>query len=339
MTKKFLILWISIFCFNLFSCNPSKKRDIKLSVYHWQLQTEIQTDQQLLEYPIQDLYLHLADVYWDENKQEALPRARIYIDTAHAVFKKPLIPVVYIDNQVFSKISSDSIAAFAANIARFRNEFINYFMPEDELRELQLDCDWLEKQQEKYFAFIEAIRQIAPDLKLSATIRLYPYKYYKKMGVPPVDYGVLMCYNLGRIKNPETVSSILDEEELALYLKNVSYPLSVKPALPVFGWYVWFRNQEYKRILYLPKELEKDSLLKRENLNNFTILKDTVIDDIYFRSGDVLRNEYPSIGTLNTSMDLLKKYLPKVDEVILYHWNEKLFKQYEEFINSFRSMD
>lgn len=318
----------------LVACGSSQQQDIKLSVYHWQLQAQDSSNKGLKQFPIRHLYLHLADIYWDENHQQALPRATLKISSQNEALKQNIIPVFYIDNTVFAKMEQDSIVTFAARILKFSNDFFNYFQIEDSLHELQIDCDWLEPQKEQYFSFLKTIKQLDPNIKLSATIRLYPYKYSKRMGVPPVDYGVLMCYNLGKIQNPKTANSILDEKELDLYLTPRDYPLKVKPALPVFGWMVWFRNETYHQILYWPKDLLDAPLFKKENLNNFTVLKDTLIAGMFLRKGDILRNEFPSFETLNLSFQLLKKKIPAINEVILYHWNQQLFYQYEPFISS-----
>jgi len=321
------------------ACKSSQQQDLKLSVYHWQLQAQDSNAQALQQFPIQNLYLHLADIYWNASLQQALPKASLKINAQNEVLKQAIIPVFYMDNAVFAGIEKDSIPSLAARVLQFRNDFFKHFQLKDSLQELQIDCDWLEPQKEKYFAFLKALKQLAPDIKLSSTIRLYPYKYSKRMGVPPVDYGVLMCYNLGKIQNPKTVNSILDEKELSLYLTPKDYPLKLKPALPVFGWMVWFRNENYHQILYWPKDLLDTPLFKNENLNNFTVLKDTLIAGMFLRKGDILRNEYPSFETLNLSLQLLKKKIPAIDEVILYHWNQQLFSQYEPFISSHWTLD
>ncbi len=74
-------------------------------------------------------------------------------------------------------------------------------------RALQIDCDWTTKTAPKYFYFLQQIREkldahedggtFASLAMLSATIRLHQVKYPEKSGMPPVDKGVLMFYNMG----------------------------------------------------------------------------------------------------------------------------------------------
>ena len=70
---------------------------------------------------------------------------------------------------------------------------------------------------------------------LSATIRLHQLKFIGESGIPPVDKGLLMCYNMGDLHRLRISNSILETAELKKYIKQLSvYPLKLDVAfLPV----------------------------------------------------------------------------------------------------------
>ena len=82
---------------------------------------------------------------------------------------------------------------------------------------------------------LEAFKKEFP-YQLSATIRLHQVKYREETGVPPVDYGVLMYYNMGRI-TATGANSIYDRSTALRYLGKLrAYPLPLDIALPMFAW-------------------------------------------------------------------------------------------------------
>ncbi|HMC85958.1 MAG TPA: hypothetical protein VKI61_10545 [Chitinophagaceae bacterium] len=54
----------------------------------------------------------------------------------------------------------------------------------NKIDEIQIDCDRTNQNHEKYFQFLKIFKQLYPDKIISATIRLYPYKYFDKTGIP-----------------------------------------------------------------------------------------------------------------------------------------------------------
>jgi hypothetical protein len=67
--------------------------------------------------------------------------------------------------------------------------------------EVQLDCDWADGTRDAWFTFLRAATALAHarQLQVSATVRLHQVKYRERTGVPPVDRGMLMAYNMGRL--------------------------------------------------------------------------------------------------------------------------------------------
>lgn len=331
MFQKCLAFLISVLL--LTACNTTSKSDPNLSFYYWKMEgTDTGSLSESIE--VERMYIHIADIYWDEQRAAPMPKAKSRIGRENRLFDYATTPVIFIDQKIFSEICLDSIAGFATRILTMHREFVTFFERSDaDVRTLQIDCDWLESNKDKYFRFLTELKNQSPDLLLSVTIRLYPYKYYKRMGVPPADYGVLMCYNMDIISEPSTLNSIIDTDVLASYLSSKKYPLPLKPALPIFGWYAWFKPDGFQRIVYLPKDwIDGDLTIKLQD-NKYQLQKDTVVQGFYLRNGDILRNEFPTKQTLDESLSLIKKYL-NPDEIVFYHWDETLLNYYEEFIKS-----
>ncbi|MGG2305049.1 hypothetical protein ACE4Z6_26875, partial [Salmonella enterica] len=93
----------------------------------------------------------------------------------------------------------------------------------------QIDCDWTLGTKEKYFSLLKRIKERMA-LPLSCTIRLHQVKYQAKTGVPPVDRGMLMYYNMGHVEGATETNSIYDPanaDKYVSYVKDYPLPLDV----------------------------------------------------------------------------------------------------------------
>ena len=145
--------------------------------------------------------------------------------------RRRIVPVVYIVNDALTRPGFQPRAA-AASLFDSLQGWSGW-------SELQVDCDWTPSTRAAYFALLDNLgkKLHAEGKSLSATIRLHQVKYRSQTGVPPVDRGMLMAYNLLPPTDAGEKSSILDDGELAGYLPSMkSYPLPLDTALPVFGW-------------------------------------------------------------------------------------------------------
>jgi hypothetical protein len=179
--------------------------------------------------------------------------------------------------------------------------------------------------------------------KLSATIRLHQIKFSNQTGIPAVDKGLLMCYNMGNLKNPSTGNSILSATEMEKYLANLrTYSLPLDIALPLFNWNVVFSNQTYKGILQNFAAEELSSVLHQKN-NTYTFLKDTVVNHTSFSKGDFIRKEECSKEEITKAIQSLQQQLPVTNRnftVSFYHLDELILNKHpqhelEIFYNSF----
>ncbi|ACU57814.1 hypothetical protein [Chitinophaga pinensis] len=290
------------------------------------------------------VYLHLFDVDWSENLSMPIPKAAFRgIYEVSQFIRDGYTPVVFITNRTFERMLDSSCALLARRVADKINQLSSNIkhthdsvVPQEKQRpEIQIDCDWTAGTKDKYFHFLKEIRQLFPDYTLSATIRLYPYKYPDKTGIPPVDRGMLMCYNLGNIKDVSTINSIFDVNTLKQYLSGDDYPLPLDIAFPVFGWYAWFRGNEFKGIVHDgPEFIEDTSSFAAIDKQRYRIKTDTVLGENYYRAGDILRMEYPDTATLQTAITLVEEKIPDYKRIAFYHWHQSSIMTYEKVIKT-----
>ncbi len=327
----------------LVACNSANRQlPADRSVYYWKYngpQNDLDT-QVLHHYGFRHFYVKLMDVDFDPQSQKAVRKASLDQPQAlEQAWSWPHTPVVFINNNCFLNIDSGASRQLAIDVDRYIKSYyqqlnVLYKDKVPEYSSLQIDCDWNKSGKDRYFYFLQELKALNPKIKLSATLRMYPYKYPVQMGVPPVDELSLMCYNLGKIKEFNTVNSILDVNELKAYLGNKqAYPKPLQVALPCFGWMAWFRNGTYQHILYLSEaQLNATHFAKKANSNRYMAIKDTVLSGQYIRVGDILRSEWPSVNDLNAAMDLVSRKEKDIKGFSYFHYDTILLKKYESVI-------
>ena len=180
------------------------------------------------------IYVRYCDVGLRD--EQAVPIAPIEIDT-FSTRGLAIIPVIYIKNEVFEDIATVHFwgtETLSENVAKYIEQINNYYHLT--VNEVQFDCDWTLNTKEYYFNFLKLFKEKNPNLQLSATIRLHQVKYKDDTGVPPVDYGVLMYYNMDKI-TATGANSIYNRATAKRYISSLkSYPLQLNIALPMFSW-------------------------------------------------------------------------------------------------------
>ncbi len=193
--------------------------------------------------------------------------------------------------------------------------------------EIQIDCDWTAETRARYFAFLKALKARLPGKELSVTVRLYPYKYRKKLGVPPADRGMLMAYNLSPVNSEATTNSILDVAELKKYLGGKKYPLPLDVALPTFRWSAWQRDGTLQGLLHnlAPEKLDTAYVRRMDAPGvQYRVTRDTAIGTDYLRTGDVLRDERVSPETLKAAASLLRSEVIGIRRTAFFHWEPSI---------------
>jgi hypothetical protein len=325
-------IWILPFILGLVSCNPiSQNKQLSLSFYHWKAKFQPSSIEMayLKELEVRKLYLRYFDVDLEEGK--AVPISRIQFPTI-PLQNRILVPVVFITNRCMRSISEEGAASLAEKIWLLIREL---HPGERAPEEVQLDCDWSDSSRATYFALLRAMKRKVS--RVSCTIRLHQIKHRERTGVPPVEKGVLMFYNMGDVQDIATANSILSLETARPYLERLSsYPLSLDLALPLFSWGVLFRDgQMIKLINQLErKELQNDSLASSLDGHYYRINRKSVLRGHFLYEGDTIRLENSPPEVLKRSMNLLSSQAQnKFSELIFYHLDSSLLKPYSyEFL-------
>jgi hypothetical protein len=330
-----------------FSCNEKiKDRQVERSFYYWKSVFKLSDfeQQRLDSLKVKTIYIKFFDVDWNGASNSAVPVAKLQ-NTGYQLPKNiKVIPTVFITNECIKKSDSSQTQKLANDIYSLIQQIItaNEF---NAIAEIQIDCDWTATTKEKYFQLLKVIKKLWANtaIPVSATIRLHQIKFLSKTGVPPVDKGLLMCYNMGNLKNPATKNSILETEELKKYLGNLSdYPLPLDVALPLFNWKVLFRNNTYTGLIEsLPNDIfTSDFTVKKEN--RFELLQDTLLQGYDLKKGDILRSEQSDYSEILSAAGEINKRLKNTQpRVSLYHLDSVILNKYtlhelETIYNSLR---
>ena len=325
----------------LWSC--SKEQVHEKSFYHWKSNFDLSDFETsyLDTLNVKKVYLRFFDVKWITDQNGTFPIAQLKVNDS---IDKDLeiVPVVYITNESLQKISIKNVFDLAQNVAvQIQQLAKDNNIPFTKIKEVQFDCDWSETTRAKYFEFLNAIRKgfNRSDLKLSATIRLHQVKYAKRTGTPPVDQGVLMFYNMGKLTDVSTINSILDLETAKKYLYNFDeYDLNFDVALPLFSWGVQFRKGKVVQLLnnLSESDLEENADLVQQENNYFEVKKSTYINDQYVYKGDQIRFESVQSAQLKKASQMLDEVMKDSNyNLIFYHLDEKVLSSYSpQFLKS-----
>jgi hypothetical protein len=264
---------------------------------------------------LQSYYLKVADIGWNDvyNAYPLVKRGLNHLNYAHV---SHIVPVVYIENQVFEKANEAQLDVFVSKLSEMIHTYENLS------DSIQFDCDWTESTKGNYFSFIEKYKLANPTTWTSVTLRLYPFKYREKCGIPPVDEAFLMMYHTSKTRTMNEQNSIFSQEDAEEYFRNASaYPLPINLALPYFGWIkVEQSNQEF--FLMNPDEIRypesQEWMAKGEN-GIYNVIRDTLYSEHYFRRGDILKFENTYDSQLKEAAETASQAINQdTTEVILY---------------------
>lgn len=318
-------------------CSP-KKENPAIAFYHWKAEMDI--SQAEMDYmdslSVRKLYVRFFDVLFDKERQTAVPVSQLDWKFFDMGRKMEIIPVVFITNSCMGKLAyPQGVDSLAKNMSeKLRSMMAKLDTVRFNVKELQLDCDWTLETQSNYFKLIEDLKKYMPEIsKFSATIRLHQVKYFTTTGVPPVDEGVLMFYNMGDIGKDKEKNSILNLQKAKTYLENFDvYPLKLDIALPLFSWAVQFRENKVLQLIndLSADDLDRDLNFKKLEENRYLVLNSCFIKGIYVYKNDQLRTEGIKEADLMKSVKLLKKaFGSKSFNLIFYHLDDHIVKQFK----------
>lgn len=302
------------FLFLVLVSSCGQPAEVSKGFYFWRTELiQPEEGQFLKDQKVQKVYARLMDVDWNE-VQGAIPVSQANVQhlyynlTEYDSVKINLVPVIFITNKTFERIKANEIPLLAKRIVRrclpaydsadiayeTRNYYENY-KKKLSPNEIQFDCDWTVKTAPAFFKFLKEIKSLLPDsIAMSATIRLHQYKYFSKTGVPPVDRGMLMMYNISDPKKYSPVNSIFDVQQAKAYFtNNKKYPLPLDIALPSWSWCIIYRNKEFYQIEngLDEEDLKQQTFLRPTGNHFYAVTKDTVFRELFLRPGDEIKAE------------------------------------------------
>lgn len=308
----------------LASCSEAGKPNVtdpQTGYYHWE--STLRTDS-LPKVVFRDsvpLFTRFFDVVWQDGAPAAVARLTIDPDGP----RPPLVPVVFITNETLRRMETNEIAGLATDLLSLidtlyfdyrtpsrrsltisdRRELTGKLIlrPPPTYPELQIDCDWTASTRETYFTLLRRLRAaLPPKTDLSCTIRLHQFRDREVQGIPPVDRGTLMAYNVGDLDDWSTPNSIIDSNLTAPYLSPQldPYPLPLDLALPRFRWGAVYRRD---RLAYLLEGLGPEALLDTTRFGflaptRYAVRQSTYFNGTYLYAGDRIRLEAPDPATV-----------------------------------------
>lgn len=244
-----------------------------------------------------------------------------------------IVPTVYITYEALSHLKGkdrEYIESYAQRILTRIDAMVSYNeIPE--IREVQFDCDWTSSTSYAYCCICNyAKRNLNKNgRKFSITLRLHQMSL-ENYQFPSADRGVLMLYNTGSFKNPNSTNSILSYNDAEPYIRRHEAPYPVDYAYPTYSWSLLFRNNEFKCIVR-DVELRDSLLLQKTDYNRFIVQKDTLIGNLQLRKGDMIRHEtseYKEIERVKS--DLTRRHDMKNSRQIIYHLDSTNLSNYSD---------
>ena len=323
-TPLFLFL-VPVWLFLLNSCSNSKP---ETGFYFWKTVFQLDTMEHraLKEIKAKSIYTRIMDIDFDPSGVQAVPISPITFSQP-VPKEQELIPVVFINQRIFSEMDSLQIRALANKIVPFVSAKIKQ-AGKTGFGELQLDCDWTQSSRDKFFYLLKYLQEL-PDLKgivVSTTLRLHQVKNTVTSGIPPVKKVTLMCYNMGNLRQFGNHNSTLNQQDLKTYLSGTlrNYPMEMDIALPLFQWFVVFRNNNYIGISkYISEQDINNTALFTPNPNSNLYILTVDLPKANLKKGDVVRFEKVTQNDLLQTAKFLRGELKgKKHQIIFYHLDQ-----------------
>ena len=336
------ILILLISCMFAFQSCTEQQQDrvvphVGNSAYYWRTTWQLSDAERsfVTNHAIKRIYLRLFDVVQkyeasDVEKQGRLlpmPEATLHFNEPYDLACE-VVPVVYIMDDCFA---ADSL--LAQKIVRR----VAQFCETNDLKwnEVQFDCDWRESTRGAFFRFLETAKaELAKmgNYRTSATIRLHQFA----QPTPPVDYGMLMCYNTGYLYDSPNINCILQTSEVKKFagrLKNYELPLSV--GYPVFSWKRLFRNGKFVALLQGVDLNDTISFQKCEG-NVYRVERSLSVSSpdqstfgLRLFAGDTVKYDYVPADTIMAVKSILENQRRGIhNQVVIYSLNENDITKY-----------
>jgi len=294
---------------------PEPEAPVGRAFYYWRTTFHLSTAEQraLDELHVTRLYVRMFDIDWNDAPVIAGPIAPSDTPIPKGI---DAVPVVFVKDAVFRHVDKDYVASLAAtawNEITTRAHRLGF-----EPHEVQLDCDWTDGTREAYFEFIRRLREIG-HVHASATIRLHQIKYRERTGVPPVERGMLMFYNMGKFSADADARVIFDADSAERYLARIGdYPLPLDVALPIWSWTLHVRDDRVVGLMQStdPDELASIPFLKRAGDDRYVVTESSFLHGTLLRAGDILKIEVTGPTETRAAADMVAPRLARTPRTV-----------------------
>lgn len=336
----YTVFLIVLLVCTLTTCTHQQKQPVPYSgnaVYYWRTTWQLSDSERtfLKSHNVRRIYLRLFDVvpkFMGDSVQGSLvpmPEATLHFNEPYDAGCE-VIPVVFITDDC---LSADTLLAdkVVTRVAQFceTNDLVWH--------ELQVDCDWHESTREVYFRFLQRVHQqlcAKGDYRLSATIRLHQFS----QPAPPVDYGMLMCYNTGNLADKPEVNAVLTTGEVKKFAgKLADYQLPLCVGYPLFTWKRLFRNGKFVALL---RDADLSDNHYFQNCGNgiyrvshslSVASPDPTTFGLRLFAGDTVKYDFVPADTILAVAKILEKQNADLhQQVVLYSLNENDFSKYTQ---------
>lgn len=323
--RKMLIRSLKSMAFLLLLSACSADREVARSFYYWNKDFKLSPEDEHLLKSLgnERIYLRCFSLNWDKLDKAVHLSDAVTLQAGMLPEFQEIVPVVHISQDFFTHIHPNQIEQIAKNLMSRVDSIAaagNF-----SFSEIQVDFKWNEQSRDLYFALLNSIKAgLSPvEQKLSCSIRLQQVQFPEITGIPPVDRGMLLYYNIGKINEPGTRNSIYDPDVAARYVSYIkTYQLPLDIALPVFTWAVHQRNGEVLSVIQniTLRDVRNSGMFEEKAKGQFAPLKTCDFKGSWFKEGDRLRVEEISPGRSLRAARQVKPFLPAgVSSVALFY--------------------
>ena len=303
------------------------------AVYYWKTRFELGNPETVFleENGIKRIYLRYFDVDYERNPV-SYEEGIVPVGTVRFVSPRPegveIVPTVFITVGALVHIRDNKLVMDAAEKIVRRVLNMSSYNEMGPVLEVQLDCDWTESTQKTYFDLCQAVKHHLQKegAVVSSTIRLQQLR----LPAPPVDRGVLMLYNTGAMRDPSEKNSILNAEDVKLYLRGtpVKYALPLDFAYPTYSWGLWFRDREFMGILHQSDFSDQNRYVPASTEGTFRVCKEHILEGHHLIPGDLIRLETSEMEAIRETAALVTAAFPGTHGNIIYHFDGENLKHY-----------
>lgn len=300
------------------------------AVYFWRTVLNLSDAERkfITDNNIGTMYVHFFDIVADNGSLR--PEATL-------IFKDSLpsdcriVPTVFIDSKAFARANvPENVHNLIINRVDSMMSKNGYPLAD----EIQIDFDWTPSNRQQYFRILDSMASVlhGRQRKISATIRLHQLS----QPAPPVDYGVLMMYNVGEFSSINEQNSILSTSAVRPYLNRLSdYRLPLATALPVYDWDLLFHDSRFSVIARGLNRTDTTAFRSADG-THFVARRYMPVPGVAGAAsgarilpGDVIRHEEVSASLLDSVISLVANVRPSaLNRIIIYHLDENSINKY-----------